>query len=73
MSAEVYRYSLTNQRVTSDKLGACQVCSSHVSEVYHQIEERRFEVPEINRIGWTTNKCFSYFGHQQCLESKRRN
>lgn len=66
-----YRYRMTPTGSGSPKYGNCQVCGGHCDSTYLQIEERRYSLPGL-RAGWTQNKCFDYFGHQECLMSKRR-
>lgn len=66
----MYRYKLTNTQESSKKYGVCEVCGKHVSEVYHQIEERQYSIND--EIGWTQHKCNNLFGHKECLEKSRR-
>ncbi len=63
----MYRYRLVNQNDSSAKYGACEVCRQYASEVFHQIEQRRYKPGQ-----WTQEGCKSYFGHRECLESKKR-
>lgn len=84
--AGTYRYSLKSTGYSSDRYGKCEVCRKHSSEVFHQVEERKYD-PNKAHIddlledsavyqkldpGWTRNKCFDLWGHKECLISKRR-
>ena len=79
-----YRYKLTTTGAGSAKYGPCEVCGEHVSEVFSQSEERRYNPPGTlkehledaanykgSAQGWTHAGCVSYFGHKACLISKR--
>lgn len=70
-----YNYRIKSLRHSSDRYGLCEVCKGHVSEVFYQTESRYYEA-FLNGIviisGWTYHECHSYFGHEQCLLSKRR-
>jgi hypothetical protein len=70
----VFRYELSSTNESSSKLGNCEVCGKHATEVYMQSEERhyKFEHNGVKYEGWTKNGCNDYFGHEQCLRSKRR-
>ena len=61
-----YKYAINSTGGSSAKYGNCEVCGKHASEVFLQIEERKYSE------GYTHFKCNSYFGHRECLESKRR-
>ena len=61
-----YRYRLIPQHASSDKYGKCDICRKFVSDVYHQIEEKNYNVTE-----WTHAGCFDYFGHKECLETRQ--
>jgi len=61
-----YTYRLISQKESSAKYGPCEICGEHVSEVFHQIESRKYE------DGYTYAGCKDYFGHKKCLESKQR-
>ena len=71
---EIYRYSLKSTGGSSSKYGTCEVCKQHVAEVFAQYEERHYKFEHDGETfeGWTYNKCHSYFGHKDCLLSKRR-
>ena len=62
----MYRYKLINTQESSKKYGVCEVCGKHVSEVYHQVEQKQYT------RGWTHYKCNNLFGHKECLENSRR-
>jgi hypothetical protein len=78
-----YHYRLTSTGGSSYKYGLCEVCRTHVSEVFLQTEVREYQIyasdpPEVRRlhpaaIGYTEYKCHTIFGHMACLESRRRN
>ena len=61
-----YKYKLISREESSAKYGPCEICGKHVSEVFHQIESRKYE------DGYTYAGCKDYFGHKKCLESKQR-
>ncbi|MDY4127609.1 hypothetical protein [Peptostreptococcus porci] len=61
-----YRYILKSTNESSKKYGVCEVCGKHVSEVYHQIEERKYTG------GWTQHNCKNLFGHEECLKNIRK-
>lgn len=66
----MYRYKLTNTQESSKKYGMCEVCGKHVSEVYHQVEEKQYNID--GKIGWTQHKCSNLFGHKECLKKLRK-
>lgn len=66
-----YKYKLTNLGESSSKLGPCEVCSEHVTEVWHLQEERQYARPD-GTTGWTQADCNNLFGHLKCLEGVRR-
>lgn len=66
-----YRYRQSNQECSSAKLGNCEVCGLHCSEVWLQTEERFCRLSD-GRSGWTQHKCSTLFGHKECLDSKQR-
>lgn len=70
----VFRYTLKTTGQSSDRLGACEVCGQHASDVYHLIGSSLFERvyrqrrdPE--RFGWT--HATNTFGHADCLAARR--
>lgn len=67
-----YRYKLNNMNESSQKYGVCEVCGKHVSEVYHQIEERKYFDNIDQEYSYTQYKCKNLFGHKDCLISQRR-
>ena len=81
-----YRYRLFSTEKSSAYYGPCQVCRNPCSDVFSQIEERRYlGFPTLNEFledaavyrkgtlsGWTHEGCFNYYGHKECLESKQR-
>ncbi len=69
---EEYRYELFRSKGSSDKYGPCKICGEYVSDVYHQIESRRYWNQLKDKWGWTHHKCNSYFGHEDCLIKQRR-
>jgi hypothetical protein len=64
-----YRYKIISTMGNSAQFGNCQVCKTHASEVFHQIEEHNFGQDEEK---WTHAGCFDYFGHKECLQNKQR-
>ena len=67
-----YRYKMFRSGGNSDKYGPCEVCGEHVSDVFHQFEEKRYWSKIDKKYSWTCYKCTSLFGHEQCLIGKRR-
>jgi hypothetical protein len=65
-----YSYTIKNKNTSSERLGNCEVCGKHVSEVFHQMEKRQFD--GVNGRGWTCYGCHDYFGHYDCLIAQRR-
>lgn len=63
----MYRYKMNSTESSSNKYGVCEVCGKHVSEVYHQIEEKQY-----NETRWTQHGCNNLFGHKECLEKSRK-
>lgn len=61
-----YKYRMMEIGETSKKYGNCEICGRYVDNVYTQVEERAY------KYGWTLQGCHDYFGHKECLESKRQ-
>jgi len=62
-----YQYRLTSSNQSSQSYGNCEVCGKHVSEVFYQVESVEYEPGKL-----TYYECHNYFGHKDCLLSKRR-
>jgi len=69
----MYRYNLTSTEESSNKYGNCEICGKHVTEVFHQTEERQYYNPITHQTSWTQHECHNLFGHKECLKSKQRN
>ncbi|MDD1493951.1 hypothetical protein DF016_36800 [Burkholderia stagnalis] len=72
----VLRYRLKHTGQSSDRLGACEVCNRHASEVFHLTGAMLYEraaKPDSDpgRFGWTHHKCVDVFGHRDCVTSRR--
>ena len=73
----MYRYEMHLCEESGEKLGFCEVCGKYASEVFYQIEERQYKLPERiakergTEYGWTRHECKSLFGHKDCLEGAR--
>lgn len=71
-----YRYNLRSTGHSSDRYGNCEVCNTRCSDVFIQVEEVQYEIPEEKgnppKISWTRADCKTLFGHKECLESKQR-
>jgi len=69
-----YRYILKSTGNSSSKYGVCEVCGKYATEVFSQSEEKYYNIKHNEKIyeGWTKHGCQDYFGHKECLESKRR-
>jgi hypothetical protein len=66
-----FAYRLKNTGSSSQRLGKCEVCDQHASEVFLQVESRGFEIePGFDR--YTEAGCDSLFGHRDCLISRQR-
>jgi len=61
-----YKYVLCHSGGSSAKFGPCEVCGKYVSDVFHQLEERKY------KGGYTKDGCVSPFGHEACLRKQRR-
>ncbi len=65
----LYRYAIRRLNAGSGKYGPCEVCRTHASEMFYQMEERQFHYN--GKRHWTSHECHSRFGHESCLISKR--
>ena len=65
-----YRYHLHNSGASSAKFGPCEVCGEHVSEVWFQSEEQKYERPDHTQ-GWTYYKCYDLVGHYECIVARQ--
>jgi hypothetical protein len=66
-----FAYRLRNTGSSSQRLGACEVCEKHATEVFHQVESRSVEKsPGFDR--YTYADCSDLFGHRDCLISRQR-
>lgn len=65
----MYKYRLINTGYSSSKYGLCEVCGEYVSEIFHQIEMKRYFIENNCKVleGWTYNDCHDLFGHKECL------
>lgn len=66
----VRRYSLRSLTCSSHKLGPCQVCHGHASEVYRLDISIRYEDSDFpGGFGWTyAGAPLAKYGHESCLE-----
>lgn len=66
------KYRIRSTGASSARFGACEVCETHVSEVFIQVESKAFAfVGDPTQIeGWARTGCL--FGHEACLISKRK-
>ena len=67
-----YKYTLKSWEASSQKYGNCEVCGQHVTEIYHQTEERKYFDPMDNGFSYTRHNCTDLIGHKDCLVSQRR-
>ncbi|KWK80778.1 hypothetical protein WM15_23110 [Burkholderia ubonensis] len=72
----VLRYRLKGTGQSSDRLGACEVCNCHASDVFHLTGAMLYErvaKPDNDpaRFGWTHHKSIDVFGHRDCVTSRR--
>ena len=62
-----YHYKLSRMDGSSIKYGPCEVCGNFVSDIFYQSESRTTDHGISTFAG-----CYSLFGHEGCLISKRR-
>lgn len=62
----MYLYRMVNTGQNSLRYGSCEVCGEPGSEVWYQVEARRYS------RGWTYHECSNLVGHKACLESQRQ-
>jgi hypothetical protein len=72
----VLRYRLKSTEQSSERLGACEVCNQHASEVFHLTGARLYDRAGERGtgpvgFGWTHDNCICVFGHADCLKSRR--
>lgn len=60
-----HRYRIRNTGYSSKRFGNCEVCNNHVSEVFHQVKEEKYNQ------GWL--EVSSLYGCKNCLEAQRKN
>lgn len=65
----MYKYILTTTGHSSSKYGLCEVCGEYASEIFHQIEMKRYLIENNDNVfeGWTNYGCHNLFGHKECL------
>ena len=66
-----YKYRIKSTGDSSAKFGPCEVCGKHASEVFYQVEERKYTRYD-DSTGWTRYECRDFFGHEKCLRGQRR-
>lgn len=73
---DVYIYRIENTGSSSARLGSCEVCDKHCSEVFYQVEGRTYLTDTLddvsNQIAITHHECRNLFGHEDCLRRSRR-
>lgn len=72
-----FRYRLRTTGHSSVRLGPCEVCTKHASEVFLQVEEQLFDTDdldpsEVRSDPYTRHECVDLFGHEACLVGARR-
>jgi len=72
----VLRYRLKHTGQSSERLGVCEVCNGHASDVFHLTGAMLYERAakpdnDPDRFGWTHHKCVDVFGHRDCMTSRR--
>jgi len=67
-----YRYNISSLEESSAKYGVCEICGKYATETFYQSEERKYFNPITEQESYTQHNCRNYFGHKECLESKRR-
>lgn len=67
-----YKYRMSSTGFSSKKYGKCEVCGQHVSEVFLQVEQRKYFDTINNKKSYTHHGCKDYFGHKDCLIKQRR-
>jgi hypothetical protein len=63
------RHRIKSTAANSSKLGACEVCGKHATEVFIQSEERSFLDDGV--VAWTRQGTQTLFGHRECLLAER--
>ncbi len=64
----VYRIGTTGH--SSARLGVCEVCGEHATEVFFQVEGMTFDNDGV--IAVTHYECTNLFGHRECLLKSRK-
>jgi len=67
-----YKYRVASTGGNSSSYGNCECCDNPVSEVFHQVEERKYFNPISQKESYTHHNCRDYFGHRDCLEDQQR-
>jgi len=67
-----YKYIINSTNDSSSKFGNCEICNKQVSEVFIQVEQRKYIKPD-GEISFTGDKCTTLYGHKECLLNKQRN
>ncbi|AVX21620.1 hypothetical protein SAMN02745885_01631 [Carboxydocella sporoproducens DSM 16521] len=66
-----FRYRIKSLGASSIKFGPCEVCGKPATEVFLQIEQRKYQKPS-GEISYTQHGCRDMFGHYECLLRMRR-
>lgn len=65
-----YVYRIKSTGHSSTRLGPCEVCDVHASEVFLQVEGLTFD--NDGELAVTHYECTDLFGHRNCLIESRR-
>jgi len=65
------QYTLVHKKHNSAVYGNCEVCGKPASDLYHQMERKRYTRSDGSE-GWTHSGCSDKFGHLECLKSIRK-
>lgn len=65
-----FRYRINSTEHSSKRFGDCEVCHTHATEVFYQVEEKEFNVGMVST--WTRHGCRDLYGHKKCLLKARR-
>jgi hypothetical protein len=68
----VYRYRIRSTKLSSAHFGACEICQTHASEVWIQVEERFFTFLHVTGERSTHPKYDDFYGTSGCLPGRHR-
>ena len=72
MTVSEYEYSIIKTGESSQKYGNCEICGKSASEIFFQIEKKKYFNTDKNKNSYTHHECSNRIGHKDCLKSIRR-